>query len=148
MIFKNHIFSLFSMREIIFLTLFIWFEKIFFLSKYSIGKNLRNNLFNFITVNEGNFFFKLKNIFLWITLSMYYATAQTFISLIQRKKIIKKLHWIKETFPRLYSNAQIFVEPNKHFFGCIGNIKVHAIQYFCILFVKHGTGTLDLRQLC
>ena len=37
----------------------------FFLFKYSTGKILRNNLFNFITLKEGSFFFKLKELFLW-----------------------------------------------------------------------------------
>ena len=64
----NHIFSLFLIKEIIFLTLFIRFEKICFRFKYNTGQNLRNNLFNFITQNEENCFFKLKKIFLWITL--------------------------------------------------------------------------------
>ena len=52
-------------KEIIFLTLFIWF-------KYNTGRNSKNNLFNFITFNEENFFFKLKKILMtrpWITTS-------------------------------------------------------------------------------
>ena len=66
---------------------YLWrVKKRFYWFKYSTGKNLRNNLFNFITLNEKKFFFKLKKIFLWIKLRMYYATAYTFISLIQRKK--------------------------------------------------------------
>ena len=50
-------------------------RNILFRFKYSTGTNLRNILLNFITLNEVNFFFKLKKIFLWITLHMYYATA-------------------------------------------------------------------------
>ena len=34
-------------------------------------KLIRNNLFNFITLNKDNFFFKLKKIFLLTTLHMY-----------------------------------------------------------------------------
>ena len=52
------------MKEISFLTLFTWFEKIFFWFKYRTDENSRNNSFNFITLNEDNFFFKLKKIFL------------------------------------------------------------------------------------
>ena len=52
------------MKEIIFFTLLISF-------KYNTGENLKNNLFNIITLNEDNFFFKLKKIFLLITLHMY-----------------------------------------------------------------------------
>ena len=45
------------------------------------------------------FFFELKKIFLWVTLRLYYATTQTFISLIHRKrKTIKKYLWIKEIY--------------------------------------------------
>ena len=39
------------------------FKTIFFCSKYNTGKNLRNNLFNFIALNKQKFFFKLKKIF-------------------------------------------------------------------------------------
>ena len=54
MILRNHIFRFSQMKVIIFLTLFIWFKKVFFRFKYCTGKNLRNNLFNFITLNEDN----------------------------------------------------------------------------------------------
>ena len=39
-----------------------------------------------LSLKEDNFFFKLKRISLWVILRIYYATAQTFISLIQRKR--------------------------------------------------------------
>ena len=46
-------------------------------------------------------------IFLWVTLRMYYATAQKFISLIKKKETFKKFLQIKETFVSPYSNVQI-----------------------------------------
>ena len=65
-------------------------------------------------MNEDNFFFKLKKIFPWVTLRTYYATAQTFISVIQKIKIIKKFLCIKETFIWPYSNAQISLIQRKN----------------------------------
>ena len=59
------------MKEIILFTILISFDKIFIWFKYNTGKSLRNNLFHFITLNENNFFFKLKKIFLLIKLHMY-----------------------------------------------------------------------------
>ena len=57
--------------------------------------------------------FESWKIFLWVTLLMYYVTAQEFISSIQWKKTIKEFLWIKETFLRPYSNAQIcFIQRN------------------------------------
>ena len=45
-----------------------------------------NNLFNFITLNEDNFFFKLKKIFLLITLHMYLCDC-TDIHFFKSKKL-------------------------------------------------------------
>ena len=42
------------MKKFIFLTSFISFEKVFFKFKYSTGKSLINNLFNFIILNKEN----------------------------------------------------------------------------------------------
>ena len=44
------------------------------------------------------FFFKLKRIFLWVALRMYLATAQTFISSIQRKKQLRNFFKSKKLF--------------------------------------------------
>ena len=99
------------MKEIIFSRLFIWFEKIFFLFKYSTVKNLRNNLLHFITLNE--------KIFLWIKLRMYYATTYTFISSIQREK-----------------KSRNFVKSEKLFFDCIA---MHKIVWFEEFFFHQRT---------
>ena len=50
---------------------------IFFYSNTELKRNLRSNLFIFIILNEKNFFFYLKKIFLCTTLRMYYATVYT-----------------------------------------------------------------------
>ena len=44
------------MKEIIFLTSFISFKKIFLWFEYNTGKSLDLNLFNFITLNDDNLF--------------------------------------------------------------------------------------------
>ena len=64
-------------------------------------------------MNEDKCFFKSKNRFLWVTLRMYYATAQTFISLIQRKRTMKNSLWIKKSFFWPYSNALCLIQ--RHF---------------------------------
>ena len=96
------------MKEIVFLILFIWLKKICFRFKYSTGKNFRNNLINFIIFKRRQFFLQIEeNISVSRITSMYYATTQTFISLNQRKKTIKKFLQIKETMLWAYSYAQI-----------------------------------------
>ena len=113
------------MKEIIFLILFIWFKKIYFWFKYTIDKNVRNNIFNFVTLNKENLFFKLKKIFLWITLHVYYATAQKFISLIQRKNKetknfsnSKKLFFERIAMHQFVWFKEIVFESKKLFSGC------------------------------
>ena len=48
----------------------VYFQRFRF--KYITGKNLRNNPFNFIILTDNIFFFKLKKLFLWVTLRVYY----------------------------------------------------------------------------
>ena len=54
--FKKSLFSLFYMKEIIFLTLFNLFKKIFIWFKYNTGENLRNNLSIFIIFERRQYF--------------------------------------------------------------------------------------------
>ena len=70
-------------------------KNIFFWFKYSTGKNLRNNLSNFINLNDEHFFFKLKKIFLWIPLRKRRKfTCENFIkSCIEIVKIHYKNAW-------------------------------------------------------
>ena len=121
------------MKEIICSTLFIWFKKLLIWFKYSTGKNLRNNLFNFII-------FKWRKCFLWfhknISLShityvlcdcadIYFLNSKkkniNFISLIRIKKTFrtninlfhfKKSHW-----------ENSFFDSKKHFFDIYGERK-------------------------
>ena len=85
------------MRKITFLTLFIRLKKYFFNSNTILEKTTEKIHLILLFFNKDNFFFKLKKIFLWVILRMYYATVQTFISLIHRKKTIK-FFFKKETF--------------------------------------------------
>ena len=88
-------------------------KKCFFDSKklFSVSTLLTNTQTKIylisLSLNEDNYFFKLKKIFLLVTLRMLYATAQIFIFLIQRKKKLENFFCIKETFLLPYRNAQI-----------------------------------------
>ena len=100
------------MKGIILSTLFIWFKKIFIRFKYNTGKTWRNNLFNFITLNKDKFFFKLKKIFLLVTLHMYLCDCANIHFLNSKKKEQLRIFFlIKETclstYLGLFSNARI-----------------------------------------
>ena len=77
------------MKEIIFQHYLLDLKKYFFNLNTVLEKTWEIIYLILLSVNEDNFFFKLKKIFLWVTLLMHYATAQTFISLIQRKNLFK-----------------------------------------------------------
>ena len=55
-------------------------------------------LFNFSAFVRKQLFFRLKKIFLSVTLRMYYAIAQLFISLIKRKKTIQEISLNQRNF--------------------------------------------------
>ena len=90
---------------------------------YTQKSNIRS-----LSLNEDNFFFKFKKIFPWVTLRMYYETAEAFISLIQRKKqarnffeskklfsdhiAICKFAWFKETFFRVWDLTEQHIQKN------------------------------------
>ena len=130
------------MKEIIFLTLFIWFKNIYFWLKYSTSKNFKNNLFNFITLNEENFFSELKKIFLRITLHIYYATAQSLISLIQwKKKQSRNLFKLKKLlFYRIAKHIFLWSKDNffksKKLFS--GRVILYLFKFYIVMLYTNG----------
>ena len=117
MILRNHLFSLFQIINFFLLTLFISFKKIFIWFKYNTGKNLRTNLFNFITLNEDKFFFKLKKISLLIALHMHLCDRADIHFLNSKKK----------------KQSRNFIKSKKLFFD---RIAMHKFVWLKVMFFE------------
>ena len=100
-------------------------KKYFFLFKYNTGRNLKNNLFNFIISKRRQFFFKFKKILLWTTLRMYLCDCADIHSLDSKKKKqlknlfkSKKLFFDRIAMHKVVWFKEIFFKSKKLFFWC------------------------------
>ena len=120
---------------------------IYLISRKLLKKLLRKIYLILLSLKNENFFFKLKQIFLWIC-----DRADIYFFNSKKKKTIKKFLLIKETFLWPYSNTHIFLIQRNFFLGVyiIFKIKKSTILWenfknfiFFLLLLQNSISSAD-----